>query len=111
MHQRLGLARLPARREYHMACLCHKNIYTENKSGLSDHFTKISGASRTTRYTCNVNMVVPNIHSEKGCKAISYRGPVFWNALNNDIKCIDKFEAFQAKINPKTRPELDNHPT
>ena len=76
MHQNLNLMRLEPRREFHLQCICHANIYHKEYACLSKFFEPVGLNRRTTRAANNKDMKVPNIRSTKGRMAFRYKGPV-----------------------------------
>ena len=94
MHDRLKILTLSQRRDLNRAIDCYKHV-TNQKSSLSFMFER-SEHARQTRRSNELNVKVPNIRSEVGQKAYSYRGPVCWNAVNSDIKQAESKDAFKS---------------
>ena len=111
MHNELGLYTLAERRDYHLSTLCHKNIYSEEKTGLSKMFQKVEARGRITRFRNSCNMHVPKVKSSLGRHAIGFRGPVHWNKLPNKCKESAKLCTSQRLLGAKCTETLDNHPT
>ena len=109
MHKCLNLMKLSDRSDLHMNCLCHKNIYSESKTGLDRFFKRVDQGARVTRYANNMNMKVKVFRSDKGRQAISYRGPMSWNQLSNDLKSINKFASFKKQLVARITDIWDNH--
>ena len=64
---------------------------------------------RQTRRIHAKNVKVPQVDQTCGRKAFSYRGPVFWNELDTELKNKESKEAFrQAYIKELLRDQ--NHP-
>ena len=112
MHKTLGLLPLDERRDLHLTQLCHKNIYPEKPQSLTKYFTCTDAMGRRrTRGTVSHSMKVPNLKTDKGRLAFAYIAPRHWNNLDNDLRVIDKFPAFQQELMKRSSLELDNHPT
>ncbi len=111
MHKELQLMRLEPRREFHLQCICHTNIYYDEYACLSKFFEPVGLNHRTTRASSNKDMKVPNIRSTKGRMAIRYKGPVAWNKLGNVEKSIEKYTTFKPSVLRKLLPTFDDHPT
>ena len=80
----------------------------EEKSSLHYMFVK-SHRTRVTRLG-DANMVnVPRADREVGRKAFSYRGPVFWNGMENDLKCQSNRNTFKSAYLKKILRDV-NHP-
>ena len=58
-----------------------------------------------------MNMQVRQFKTEKGRHAFSYRGPISWNKLSNELKNCNKFVSFKKQLMAKITGTLDNHPT
>ena len=87
MHIALELHQLKDRRQFYFSTLCHKNVHTEESTGLSKLFIKLeTHQARRTRASNEFNIVVPDIRSNCGRKAITFRGPQHWNKLANQVK-------------------------
>ncbi len=112
MHNELGLMQLKCRRDVHFGNLCHKTVHSDEKTGLSKFFVKIHDrGTRVSRRTNEYNVCVPNIRSNIGRKSISFRGPVFWNALPNNLKSQVKFNSFVRPWTDLCKSNFENHPT
>ncbi len=111
MHRRLKLLKLEDRRELHMHCLCHKNIYCDSKTGLDSFFVKVEERARVTRSANNMNMMVKGFKTEKGRQAFAYRGPICWNKLSNELKNCHNFNSFKRQLMARYTSVWDNHPT
>ena len=105
MHRDLKLPTLSQRRELHMGAECYKHVNNENSS-LHSLFQKTSSArTRTGDSKCKV----PDIRSHTGRKCFSYRGPVHWNSLSEDLKSSENIDAFKKANLDKVMRGVD-HP-
>ncbi len=66
--------------------------------------------NRTRSATCK-NMVVPRTRSHMGEKAVSVRGPVFWNKLPFEAKLSKKFVTFKPLVSTQVHNLFGDHPT
>ena len=66
--------------------------------------------ARVTRYANDMNMKGKILRSEKGRHAISYRGPMSWNRLSNELKNCNKFVSFKKQLIARITGVWDNHP-
>ena len=82
MHQRLKFMTLNQRRDLHLSVECYKQV-TNDQSSLH-HFFK-ARESRNTRTGAN-KYEVPDIRSTMGRNCFSYRGPVHWNSVTDELK-------------------------
>ncbi len=110
MHKRLKLLKLDDRRELHMQCLCHRNIHNDSKTGLDTFFEQVEHVGRVTRFANNMNLKIKNFRTDKGRQAISYRGPISWNKLDNNLKLCEKFASFKRQLLGRITGIWDNHP-
>ncbi len=94
MHNKLKILTLVQRRELNRAVDCYKHV-TNPLSSLSYMFRNFENI-RMTRRSNELNVKVPNIRSEIGRKAYSYRGPVCWNAIESDIKKSENKNVFKS---------------
>ena len=112
MHEELNLMKLNTRRNIHLGNLCHKNVHLEVPSGVNKYFLRrATAAVRVSRRTNQFTVLVQDIRSQVGRKAISFRGPVFWNNIPNELKDITKYSCF---VNPwikYCKANFENHPT
>ncbi len=107
MHDELKILTLDQRRELNRAIQCYKEV-NEPSSGLNYMFVPVEIA-RSTRRSNAKKVKVPRVDQECGRKAFSYRGPVFWNNLDTELKNKESKEAFrQAYIRELLRDQ--NHP-
>ena len=63
MHKEPSLMQLEPRREFHLLCVCHTNIYYDEYTCLGKFFEPVGLIRRTTRAASNRDMKVPNIQS------------------------------------------------
>ena len=82
MHSELKVLTLDQRRALNRAVQCYKEA-TIADSGLHYMFVNAE-QNRPTRHAKNVE--VPRIDSELGRKSFAFRGPVFWNELDSELK-------------------------
>ena len=112
MHKELNLMKLDTRRHIHLGNLCHKNVHPEVSSGVNKFFKKRANAAvRVSRRTNQLNLIIPDVRTQLGRKAISFRGPAFWNNILNNLKDIVKYSCF---VNPWVKyciSNFENHPT
>ncbi len=110
MHKELQIMKLVERRDYHLGQLCHKNIHYDGTASLAKFFVKLQ-QGRTTRQTTANHMGVPKYRTVMGSKAISVRGPKYWNKLPNDLKIVVKLNPFSTALRSHVMESWDNHPT
>ncbi len=109
MHKELGFLYLN-KRSLHFCFPSHKTICSEGCTSLKQFYVPIvPTVSRLTRGQLPHNMEEPNIHSELGHKAISWRGPLCWNKLPNVAKCTDKFVEFKRYDSAKVYDLFGDH--
>ena len=112
MHTRLQLLNLQNRCDLHMTCACHKAIYFEGQSSLSNFYVPIvTVTGRNTRNADTVAMRVRNIKSKLGRHSISYRGPRFRNQLPSDVRVIHNYNEFLRIISSRITMLFVDHPT
>ena len=107
MHDELKILTLSQRRELNMAVECYKQSTIDNSS-LHYMFVK-SRRTRVTRQGNSNMMNVPRIDSDYGRKSLSYRGPVFWNRMENDLKTQSNKDTFKNLYLKKLLRDV-NHP-
>ena len=110
MHRELRLMTLANRREYHLGQLCHKNIHFDGVARLSKLFVK-TRPTRSTRQSATNHMMVSKCRTVIGGKAISVRGPKFWNGLCTELRTTANYSAFSTTLKSKITEIWDNHPT
>ena len=112
MHRQLGLLELESRRKMHLSFTCHKIVAAEGANSMSKFFIPLNvGGRRVTRRSNGRNMRVPNMRTMKGRCSIAYRGPNHWNGLSNELKLMDKYEAFKRGYSKELINNFENHPT
>ena len=107
MHDELKILTLAQRRELNMAVECYKQA-TIDDSSLHHMFQKAT-RTRVTRHGNSNMMDIPRIASDLGRKAFSYRGPVFWNGMGNDLKSQSNKNTFKNAYLKKLLRDV-NHP-
>ena len=105
MHNRLKFLNLTQRRKLHLSVECYKQI-TNSSSSLHQFFKK--RVSRNTR-TGDSKCEVPNIRSMMGRRCFSYRGPVHWNEVPDDLKNSVSTNAYKKAYLNKLMRDV-NHP-
>ena len=107
MHDELKVLTLEQQRNLNRAVQCYKEVH-EPASGLNYMSEQVDTAQQT-RCRNAKNVKVPRVDQVCGRKAFSYRGPVFWNDLDIELKNKESKEAFQqAYIKELLRDQ--NHP-
>ena len=56
-------------------------------------------------------MVVPRSCTQMDHKALSVRGPIFWNKLPVEAKLCDKFATFKRLVSSQVHDLFGGHPT
>ena len=107
MHDELEILTLIQRRQMNMAMECYKQATIEHSS-LHHMFVK-PARSRVTRRGDSNKVSVPQVDSEVGRKAFSYRGPIVWNDLDNDLKAEENRNTFKNAYLQKLLRDI-NHP-
>ena len=105
MHKDLNILTLEIRRKLHLSMDCHKAIHTNNS--MTRYFQ--TRATRTTR-AGDKRLVIPNLKTNMGRKAFSYRGPSHWEGLPVHLKNIKSPDVFKSEC-LKTICRDENHPT
>ena len=88
-----------------MATECYKHV--TNKESSLNSFFQCTGGRRTR--TGDKKVKVPDIRSATGRKGFSYRGPTFWNAVDEELKNCENVDAFKRTYLDKLLREV-NHP-
>ena len=107
MHRELKVLTLEQKRDVNRAVQCYKEV-TNPTSGLHYMFTS-SERTRPTRRGNSNNVVVPRVDTEIGCKSFSYRGPVFWNDMDSELKTKENKDIFKNAYLQKVLRDV-NHP-
>ncbi len=105
MHKELKFLTLEQRRELHLSVECYKQVNNSNSS-LHNYF--VAQDTRRTR-TGEKKVKVPNIRSEMG-RSFSYRGPVHWNAVPEDLKNSESTNVYKNSCLNRILHDV-NHPT
>ena len=109
MHKELNIMTLKERRDYHLSVECHKNIHNEF-AALKMFFTPIAATNvRSTRGTEANKMCVPNLVTQTGRKAFSYRGPNHWNKLDSKLTKLMTLNPFKNALLKDVLRDV-NHP-
>ena len=112
MHNALGLLSLQNRRDLHLAFSCHKSIYFNGLSSLSQYYVPVvSITGQSTRQTDTVCMRVPRMRTKIGQQAISYRGPKHWNRIPPELRLTSNFTTFKRLVSLRITELFQNHPT
>ena len=112
MHEELKLMKLSTSRNIHLGNLCHKNVHLEMPSGVNKYFQRrATAAIRVSRRANQYTLLVPDVCTQMGRKALAFRGPVFWNNIPNDLKDITKYSCFVNLWMLYCRANFENHPT
>ena len=96
---------LNQRREFHLSVECFKQV-TNDRSSLHHYF--VPQESRRTR-TGDKRVKVPDIRSTTGRKSFSYRGPVHWNAVPEELKNCESVNAYKNSYLNRVLRDV-NHP-
>ena len=76
-----------------MDCYTH----VSNQDSSLNHMFVEPIAVRQTQRSNEENIIVPDIRTNLGRKAYSYRRPVFWNGIENDLKLIQSKNSFKTE--------------
>ncbi len=107
IHKELNLLPLDKRRDLHRAQDCFKHV-NDSTSSLAYMFIPwVTG--RPTRRGQSKIMNIPDLRTGSGCKAYSFKGPVFWNGLPKDAHIIENKNEFKTKLNKLLMLD-ENHP-
>ncbi len=98
LHKELEIPTLKQRRQIHMAMECFNNSKNEEADLHKMYILIDRDRMHSTRSENQNLMLVANIKSVNGRKAFSYRGPHFWNTLDNDIRQIENKSSFKTHI-------------
>ena len=109
LHKRLGLLYLDDRRDLHLTCLCHKSVYFNDLSSLSNFFVPVVPVvGRYTRACDMVKLRIPHMCTKK---AFRFRGPKMWNSLPRDPRLTSNFTTFRRLVSMNITALFENHPT
>ena len=88
---------------------CHKHVMHYAYRGIHGMcppsfcglFTDLNSryVSTTTRGSSSKNVCIPNFKLEFARKSFSYRGPMFWNLVDTNVKQADSFNQFKQLLN------------
>ena len=82
-----------------MAYECHHNIYFEGCASLSHFYVPTLRPHHVQIRAEVVNCrSVPRVKTNAGEKAMSVRGPKFWNAIKKELRSIESLESFKQAI-------------
>ena len=99
MHQDFSILTLAQRRQLHMSVDCQKGYYGQGPYSTSRFFTPVANVcQRQTRATSTKEVIVPIVKNSMGGKAYRYRGPVFWNALQDSMRSIENHNEFKRHV-------------
>ncbi len=107
MHKDLNLLPLDKCRDLHRAQDCFKHI-NDKTSSLSYMFIEKDSA-RPTRHGQTKQVHCPDLRTNYGHKAYSYRGPNFWNGLPNHIRLVTQKNEFRDTMTRLLMLD-ENHP-
>ena len=109
MHQELQLPLLTQRRQIHLAMECFSGVHNQ-ESGLHCMFQHMdNNRLRDTRSSNKHKVKVENIRTTTGRKAFGFRGPNFWNKIDDDSRQIEEKGAFKNHISKLICRDV-NHP-
>ena len=112
MHTDLKIYLLYVRRNQHMASGCHRNIYFEDRASLGHFYVPIVRPNAVqTRSEIGNCMQIPRVRTKLGEKAMSVRGPKFWNSIKRELRNIESLDAFKNAISDSATTMFENHPT
>ena len=95
-----------------MASECHRNIHFEGRASLGHFYVPIIRHDTAhTRSEHSNLMQVPRCRTVTGSKAMSVRGPKFWNSIRMDLRQIESLDAFKRRISASACNMFENHPT
>ena len=108
MHKELNIPNIRDRLEFQLSFEGFKQINIPDSS-LANMF-KPKEAGRITRSSNTKTMDVPNVRTNIGRRAFSYKGPNHWNSLPNDTRSIVDKNEFRRTISKLNNHDVD-HPT
>ena len=106
MHKELKFLTLDQRRTYRLGVECYKQV-TNSESSLHKYFQPVE--SRRMRAGEN-KFKVQDIRSATGRKCFSFRGPMHWKSVEEELKNSENVNAFKKNYLDKTLRDV-NHPT
>ena len=108
MHNELQLLALKQRRIQHQAMDCFSNM-TNEEAGLHDMYVTIDSRRRATRNTGTTFMMVPDVRSNQGRQAYSYKGTTFWNSLDSETRQIESKMTIKSHISKAVCRDVNHH--
>ena len=82
---------LARRREFHVSVECYKQV--NNTQSSLHHYFQQQESSRTR--TGDKKLKVPDLKTTTGRRSFSYRGPVHWNSMPEELKSCESVDAFK----------------
>ena len=110
MPQYTGLLTIDVRRKLHFSFEIYKTNYACNV-GLKRFYVPIVPVSGCVACQNKRNVVVPKVRTSMGQRAVSVRGPVFWNNLPLEAKLEPKFVTFKRIVSSMGHQLFGDHPT
>ena len=100
LHDRLHWLRVPQRVEYKLCLLAYKALHGAAPSYLTELCRQIAEDPEhaRTRAAERGDLRVPHTETDFGTRAFTVAGPKAWNSLPEEIRTLDSFTMFQAKL-------------
>ena len=96
MHSQLKLHRLVDRRHLRTMEYMYKVVHRLLPDEVCNLLVLVRDQhTRQTRASARLDLVLPNLWLETSKKDIKYRGPLYWNMVDSDIRQIDNFVSFK----------------
>ena len=96
LHKMANLELLSERRKNHVCVQVHKGLLDESTNLLNEMFVKVSDVrERETRSSVRQDLVEPQVKLEISKRCFSYRGAVYYNSLNTNIRTSTTMCAFK----------------
>ena len=112
MHRTLNLMMLSTRRKIQLSAFNHRNVYPEVCTVVSNMYVPLGDVTGRETRQSNTNQVkVKRVRTCYGQKAISYCGPLSWNYLPVDVRCIRNISTFKLHLHKNSSALFENHPT
>ena len=101
LHSVHNLDTLVNRRHKHVMLYAYKGTHSMGPPDFCSLFKDLDFryGSTSTHSSQNSNMYIPNFRLEFARKSYSYRGPMFWNLVDTDVKSADSFTEFKRSMN------------
>ncbi len=65
-------------------------------ANICNYFKKVgTNHTRVTRAVTNQDLILPTLHLETSKRDIGYRGPLYWNLVDNEIKGAQNLAVFK----------------